>query len=151
MKSAEPILGIPDTALSGVSNPGFVDAGQTVEVEHTFQREGVIRNLYAKAYPGQELDVEYHLELVKASSENTINLFQEASDGNSTTYLVGDDQEWSFASRREFDVDDKLVFRFVNNDGTNAQPVHALVGVDYEGFFESVAQQIIQSIEGVTD
>jgi len=129
---AEPISGVPDTDVDNVSKPGYVDAGSAAEFTHKFSRSGVINRIYAVSYPGQEIDVEYSVNLVPDGAGNSINLVARATD-NSLGYLAGDDQTWDFPLRRSFDPNDELRFKYVNNDSNNAHPVHLRVHVDYGG------------------
>jgi len=92
----------------------------------------VVQRIYARSYIGQETDVEYHCELIPDGAGNTINLIAQ-STSDSIDHLIGNEQTWDFPLRREFDMDDELRFRYVNNDANNDQPVHLRVHVDYEG------------------
>lgn len=106
-----------------------VAPGEKKTVAHTFDTDGYITHFHARAYPGEETDVERSVLLWQGGKDNgnPIPIIRSPEGANDT--LVGDEQTWDFEMRRAFDADDTLEVVYRNN-GSYTHPVSTVIAVD---------------------
>lgn len=108
-----------------------VAPGETVAVSHQFDKSGFITHLHARAYPGEETSVQRNFRLWRGGRDegNPVSLIRSPEGANDA--LVGDNQTWDFAMRREFEQDDVLEVSY-QNTGNYTYPVSTVVAIDYD-------------------
>lgn len=120
------------THKSAVNFESEVSPAGSLKLQQQFDKSGTITSVYATAYPGEETDVQRYFEVV--TDATTRPVLTPANDGDDTAerYLSGDDQNWNMDVSEPFDAGDRVQLRVVNNDGANAYPISAVVGVRFD-------------------
>lgn len=108
-----------------------VPARDSLTISETMDTDGYVTNLYARAYPGEENEIQRRMRIWQGGKDNgnpvSLVRYPEGSDA----YLAGDDQTWNFSLRREFSEDDVLEVKYTSNSEYD-HPVSTVLAVETE-------------------
>lgn len=108
-----------------------VPAGETIRISEKMDTDGFVTHLHARAYPGEETDIERSFRVWQGGKENGNPLSIIRHIENANDYLVGDDQTWDFDLRRSFDEDDEIEVVYRSTSDYD-HPVSTVLAIENE-------------------